>query len=148
MKRNQFTFISFTFLAGILLGATVIGLVAFTNPASSVPLPLGVNRISLQDATTLARTYTSTAPAFNEVVKGFVINKDQLSALNILANENQSLNSFRIYSGTEANGNMVGLILGVDAQGNDVTNGSIYMANGPASPCPPICDLNSPFNQR
>jgi hypothetical protein len=146
MKRNQFTLISFTFLAGILLGATTIGLVAFTNPSPPFPLSPGLNRISLQDATALTRTYSSTASKVNEVVKGFVINKDQLSALNLLASENQSLGSFRIYSGAEANGNMVGVILGVDAQGNDITNGSIYMANGAASPCPPICDLNSPFN--
>ncbi len=148
MRKNQFTLISFTFIAGLFLAATIIGLVAFTNPSPSTPSSTGVSKVTLQQATTLARSYTSTATTVNAVVKGFVLTRDQLSALNLLANENQALSLFRIYSGTDANGNRVGVVLGVDAQGSDITSGSIYMANGASSPCPPVCDANSPIDQR
>lgn len=142
MKKNQFAIISATFFSGIVLGASIFGLISFTNPTPPVSLMPGVSKVSLQEASSYIRAYTDHATPSNEVIKGFVINKEQLDALNQLANENRSLSLFRIYMGSDANGNRVGILLGIDGQGSDAS-GSIYMATGGASPCPPVCDGNS-----
>lgn len=143
MKRNQITLMTVTFISGLILGISVIGLFAFTN-ISQVPAPLaGVNKISEQDAKVLFRNYFTTATPMNVPVKGFAISKEQLSALNMLANENPGLTAFRIYLGKDNSAGNVGILVGVNGSGMDVTN-TIYRAvAGQSGPCPTICDAAS-----
>jgi hypothetical protein len=143
MKKNSFTLSAITFITGILLGASAIGFFSFTNPGNPGAGGTGVGKVNQQQAEQLLQAYAANAQPINSVIKGFVVNRDQLGALNLLAKENESLNAFRIYMGTDASGNRVGVILGVDNQGNDIMGGSIYVAAGGASPCPPVCDANS-----
>jgi hypothetical protein len=49
----------------------------------------------------------------------------------------------RIYNAVDANGNMTNVLVGVDANGNDLYNGKIY-DNG--WPCPTVCPVNNPLN--
>jgi len=143
MKRNQITLMAVTFISGIILGVSAIGLFSFTS-ATAVPAALpAVNKISVQDAKTLFRNYFTTAAPMNAAVKGFALNKEQLSALNLLSNENPRLTGFRIYLGKDNSNGNVGIIVGVNSSGLDETS-SIYQATaGQSGPCPTICDAAS-----
>lgn len=143
MKKNQFALLAATFISGIILGISALGLYSFTNVVPS-PLPLPSNsKISVQEANTLFKNYYNRTAPDNSVFKGFAINKDQLAAINVLLSENQSLSGFRVYMGYDNNVGNVDIIVGVNASGLDVT-GSIYRSAAAGSgPCPTICDGNS-----
>jgi len=138
MKKNQFTLAAATFVTGIILGATTIGLFSFTNTSVPAPTP-AANKISAAEAKTLFRNYYNSAAPTNGVVKGFALTREHLLALNSLASENPGLQAFRVYMGYDQQVGNVGIVVGVNNAGQDVT-GSIYKAPGGASPCPTICD--------
>lgn len=139
MKKNQFTFAAVTFITGIILGASAIAMFSFTSASIAPGLLPGVNKISVQEANALFRGYYNNAAPTNEVVRGFALTREHLSALNYLANENPELPAFRVYMGYDQNMGNVGIVVGVNSAGQDVA-GSIYKAPGGASPCPTICD--------
>lgn len=143
IMKNRFTVLALTFVSGIILGVAAIGLFSFTK-AGAVPAVLpGVNRISPQEASALFKGYYNTANPSNEVMRGFAINMEQLSALNTLAGENPGLSGFRIYMGYDGGQGSVGIVVGINASGQDET-GSIYKASaGGSGPCPTICDGSS-----
>ena len=145
MKKNQFPLLALTFLSGIILGVSALGLFAFTGAAPAPAPASGINKISVQQANALFKNYINSATASNAVFKAFTLNKDELSALNKLAGENPSLTGFRIYMGTDNTAGRVGIVVGVNSTGADVIN-SIYSSDAGASgPCPPICDSSSPI---
>jgi len=143
MRTNRFALATLTFIAGIFLGVSAIALYSFTNTTPSPsPLP-GVNKINIQEANTLFNRYFENASPNNEIIKGYTFNKEQISAINALLNENQGLAGFRIYMGYDNNNANVGIIVGVNGSGQDVTN-TIYRSAGQGSgPCPTICDGGS-----
>lgn len=143
MKKNQLSLMALTFIAGIVIGISAIGLYSFTNRSVPQPLAPGVDKIGIPEASSLFRTYFENTAPSNEVVRGFAINREQLSALNFLANENPALTGFRLYMGYDSNAGNVGIIVGLNGSGKDETN-SIYRTPGAASgPCPTICDGQS-----
>ena len=88
---------------------------------------------------------TGAAP-FNQVIKGFTVDKPQLDAMNSIAKENQDLTGFRIYFGKDNNGKKIGIVVGVDSSGKDALKNTIFSTDSPiSSPCPPICDVSSPI---
>jgi hypothetical protein len=139
MKKNQFTFAAVTFITGIILGASVIGLFSFSNRVSSPALLPGASKISESEANALFRNYYQNATPTNGILKGFTLTREHLSSLNSLASENPGLPAFRVYMGYDQNIGNIGIIVGVNNAGQDVT-GAIYKAPGGSSPCPPICD--------
>jgi hypothetical protein len=144
MKKNQFTLLAITFISGIFFGISALSLISFTNAGPS-PLPgTTVSKISVSDANTLFRAYYDKTAPINAVVKGFSITKEHLEALNNLSNENSALTGFRIYMGNDNNGN-VGIVVGVNSAGSDVTTSIYRVAAGSSGPCPTICDASSPI---
>jgi len=144
MKKNQFTLMAVTFISGIIIGVAAIGLYSFksTSDVPQVAMQIG-NKISATDAKTLIGNYLGQAVATNQVIKGFAVNKDQLAAMNQLAKENPALTGFRLYIGSDANSASVGIIVGINSSGQDVTS-SIYKSSFKSSgPCPTICDATS-----
>jgi hypothetical protein len=143
MKKNQFTIMTLTFISGIVLGVSAIGLFSFSNPVHPPALLPTVSKISISEANTLFKSYYQSATPTNSVFKGFALNREELSALNNLLTENSSLSGFRIYMGTDAASASVGIVVGVNSSGKDVTT-SIYQSVAVGSgPCPTICDVNS-----
>lgn len=141
MKKNQFTLMAVTFLSGVILGIAALGLYSFTATGPDPAFQLqNVTKISAKDAQTLIKNYAGSAVATNGVVKGFALNRDQLAGMNQLAKENPALTGFRVYLGFDDNSNTVGIIVGINSSGQDVTS-SIYrsVARG-SGPCPTICD--------
>ena len=147
MKKNRLTLTAVTFVSGIILGISVMALVSFTSANPSNPALPGVNKIGLAEAYALFHGYYDNASSTNQVVKGFSISKEQLSAINSLSNENPSLSAFRVYMGYDESAGNVGIVVGVNSTGQDVTN-SIYKASGGAALCPTICDVASGITRK
>jgi hypothetical protein len=145
MKKNQITLMALTFISGIVLGVSAIGLFSFTNAENPSAPAAVVTKINVTEANTLFKNYyQSTAPTTN-IFKGFALTKEELTALNSLLTENSSLVGFRIYMGKSVTLSTVGIVVGVNSAGKDVTT-SIYQSPAVGSgPCPTICDSSSPI---
>jgi hypothetical protein len=146
MKTNKFFFIALVFITGMVAGISTIGLMAFTS-APAAPAPGGaIVPISSAVANTYFKNYMSGATPFNQVIKGFMVDKAQLDAMNNLFKENPTLSGFRIYFGKDSDAKKVGIVIGVDASGKDMLKNTIFSTDSPiSSPCPPICDSSSPI---
>lgn len=146
MKNNKYIITAIGFLSGMVFGIATIGFFSFSNgPASPVPAG-GVVPITAAEARNYYSRYISEAGSFNQVLKGFTIDKAQLEAMNNIAKENPALTVFRIYMGKDNNSRKIGIVVGVDEKGLDAVKNTIYNTDSQnLSPCPPVCDLNSPI---
>ena len=144
MKTNKYIFSALGFLAGMLLGFSVFGLLSFSNGPGSAGSGPGIVPISAAEAQTFLHNYMSDATAINEVIKGFTIDKTQLEAMNAISKENPNLAGFRIYLGKDNTSRKIGIVVGIDNDGKDAVNGKVYNTDrGVLSPCPPVCDVSS-----
>ena len=108
----------------------------------------GVTPITPSEARNYFKNYLSVAQKSAEVIKGFTIDLSQLEAMNNLIKENPGLSGFRIYLGRDDTSKKVGIVLGVDKDGKDAVTSTIYNTDSlNLSPCPPICDVNSPISK-
>ena len=146
MKINKYFFTSIGFITGIVLGISIFGLLSFTSgPATPAP-GSGIIAITPAQANSFFKSYMSGAASFNNVIKGFTVDKAQLEAMNTISRENPNLTGFRIYFGRDNNARKVGIVVGVDNTGMDAVKNSIFDTDSPiSSPCPPICDVSSPI---
>ena len=144
MKTNKFFFTALVFLTGLVSGISIISLMSFT---STPAMPsAGLAPVTSAVAHSYFNNYLSGATSFNQVIKGFTIDKAQLNAMNSIATENPALSGFRIYMGKDNSSNKVGIVVGVDNAGNDAVGNTIYSTDTQSlSPCPPVCDVNSPI---
>ena len=94
--------------------------------------------ISLSDATTLTRNFRATAPS-NAVLCEFFGRDAVLGILN-----QTSAVGLRIYYGKKDDGTPVLVLVGVTAEGQDLTGGPLAEIG---YPCPPICPGGSVLNQ-
>ncbi len=146
MKKNQLRLMAVTFISGIIVGLSAIGLFAFTNAGTAPVSSPEMSKITVLEAQMLYKNYSDKAAPLNEVIKGFAVNKEQLSLLNSLAAENPNLTGYRIYIGRTATGS-AGIVVGVNSSGQDVTT-SIYRSSLLGSgPCPTLCDATSTITQ-
>jgi hypothetical protein len=133
----------------MVFGISVIGLLSFTS-APVAPSPVGgIGPITVEQANSYVKNYVSDATSINQVIKGFYVDKAQLEAMNNLASENPEFSGFRLYFGKDANGRKVGVVVGVDITGKDAFKNTIFGTDSPnSSPCPPVCDVNSPITTK
>jgi len=145
MNNKKILRIALPFLAGAIFGISLLGLLSFTgsSPAGS-PNP-AVTKISVAEAHTYFQNYYKVAPAYNAKMKGFLVDKADITTMNTIMGEVPTAAGFRVYFGTDAAGPIL-IICGVDSSGADMT-GSIYSATiNRAGPCPPLCDIKSPIS--
>jgi len=149
MKTNKYFFTAVGFLTGLTLGISILVFSAFTNgPGPSVP-GSGVSPVTATDANKFFKNYFAGAASFNQVIKGFTIDRTQLDAMNRIVQENANLAGFRIYFGTDNNARKVALVVGVDNNGIDAVNNTIYNTDSHlTNPCPPICDVSSTITKQ
>jgi hypothetical protein len=146
MKTNKYFFTALGFLTGLVLGISIIGSLAFTYGPGSSASGSSIVPITATDAHLYFGKYLSGAVSLNQVIKGFTIDKSQLEAMNSIAKENADLTGFRIYMGKDNTSRKIGIVVGVDAAGNDAVKNTIFSTDAPKlSPCPPICDISSPI---
>lgn len=115
----------------------------FISANKFTPAPGTQESISVTKANTYVKNYMRSASATNAIIKGTIIDMDQLEAIDIIRNENPSATSFRIYFAKDDAGADASVIVGIDDTGNDLTN-SIYSTSRKTSGlCPPVCDSNN-----
>ncbi len=89
------------------------------------------------------RNYYSTAPVTNAIVKGFSIDRSQYLAMGRLFAQNSGVAGFRVYFAKDNNGAPLGLVVGTDANGNDLTSIIFSTKAGQFESCPTVCDDRS-----
>jgi hypothetical protein len=143
MKHYKFLYPISGFFAGIFVSLVFIGLVSFSPPGSS---GTGIFPVSAETARSYISRYFSAAAPVNSVVRGFNIDRTQLDAMNAIIKENPALTGFRIYLGRNNNNVVQGIVVGVDGQGKDAVNNTIFGTDSKTvSPCPPACETSSPL---
>jgi len=147
MKANNIFFTTTGFFSGIVAGASMVALLSFTyDPGTPVVPGGGIVPITLTEAIGYFKNFQKDAAPLNQVVKGFTIDKTQLDAMNSLAKESTTLTGFRIYMGKDNNSRKIGIVVGIDNTGKDAVKNTIFNTDSQSlSPCPPICDVNSPI---
>jgi len=145
MIANKYIFPAISFGSGLTMGIILIGLMSFKPAPSSAggtqPAP-----VSVQEAHNYFNQYMAGATAYNQVMKGFTIDRAQLDAMNMISRENPELSGFRIYMGKDNTSAKLGIVVGIDNMGKDAVKNTIFStAAQNLSPCPPICDVSSPI---
>ena len=145
MKKKNFTQRSIPFLTGTIFGGLVLGFFLLIT-GSRPPEPQSpANAIDLATAKSYYQKYMS-APIQVGALKGIAVDLDQLSAMNSIRAQNTGVKGFRIYWGLDNASNKVGLAVGIDNLGHDVTT-NIIQTTRSYDPCPPICDAPSQIFQ-
>jgi hypothetical protein len=148
MKMNKFAFTALGFVSGIISGITIFALVAFTSSPPSAPTGGPITPISATTANQYFKNYNSTATSFNNVLKGFTLDKSNLDAMNNIFQQNSALAGFRIYFGKDNSSNNVAIVVGVTTSGTDAVTNLIYsFTSQNTNACPPVCDNNSPITK-
>jgi hypothetical protein len=98
--------------------------------------PAKDHRISLQAAAALTRRHRATPGAAKE--RAGMFPREAYDALL----KQEGCRGIRIYYGRSVEGEMSLVMVGVDADGNDMTSGEIMEES---YPCPPICGAASPL---
>ncbi|MGA2822607.1 MAG: hypothetical protein ABSE72_03680 [Bacteroidales bacterium] len=147
MKNKKILWTALPFLAGAIFGISLLGLLSFTGQPKSANADPVVTKISVTDAHTYFQNYYKNAIAYTSKMKGFIVDKEDLTAMNIIMGATPSAVGFRVYFGNDTSGAPLLIICGVDANGYDMT-GNVYSATtNRVGPCPPVCDLTSPISQ-
>jgi len=146
MKNKKILLTALPFLAGAIFGISLLGLLSFTSQPKSPGADPVITRISVTDAHTYFQNYYKTAASVTSRMKGFIVDKAELTAMNSILGLTPSAEGFRFYFGTDATGTGLLIICGVDSNGSDMT-GNIYSATTKnIGPCPPSCDNGSPIS--
>jgi len=134
------------FAAGLILGIIVTAMVAFTNnPAGPAS---GTTPVSLTTANTYIKNYMNGATVYNQVMKGYAIDRSQLDAMNSILSENAALTGFRMYKAKDNNGQKIIVVVGVTSTGKDAVGNTMYTTQSVINdPCPPVCDMSSTIIQ-
>ena len=108
--------------------------------------PEGVMPITIEDAKILFQNYQASAERPAVPVKGVLLDRAQLAAMNTLLKDNPTLSAFRVFFGKETSGDQVGIVVGVDENNADLISRGIYKTlSSKTGPCPPVCDKASPI---
>jgi len=145
MKNKKIFWTALPFLAGVIFGISLLGLLSFTGQSTS-PGPITViAKISSGDAFTYSQKYLKNAPPYTSIMKGFTVDLAELTIMNSILAADPSAAGFRFYFGTDASGTGILIICGVDANGGDMA-GTIFTApTHNVGPCPPVCDISKPI---
>ncbi|MCF8372589.1 MAG: hypothetical protein K9H64_13250 [Bacteroidales bacterium] len=130
-----------TFTLGAFFGISLIASYSFISNSPQQRTTDEIQTVDSNSAQSLTSKYQASASQFNDVLKGFTINLEQLDVMNRLNSENRNLSGFRIYLGENTSGGQVSVIYGVDQYGHDSQANSIYTTGlSQSGPCPPVCD--------
>ncbi len=134
------------FILGIFVGIGIFSTFAFVSDTDSTIANPPSQQISLQEAQSMTENYRSGATPMNDIFRAYAVNKDQLDAMNRLAGEDSKFIGFRLYTGVTSSGYPASIVVGIDQNGSDAINNSIYSTGlSSAGPCPLVCDSFSPL---
>lgn len=146
MKTKNYFFVALVFITGLVSGISIISMMAFTHGPGAIAPGNPITPVTSADARVFVTSYLASAVPFNQVIKGFTIDKSQLDAMNAISRENAALTGFRVYLGKDNSAKTVGIVVGIDDTGKDAIKNTIFSTESRSlSPCPPICDVSSPI---
>ena len=151
MEKKKIFWTASTFVGGIIAGICILGLISFTSrpPQPQVGADPVITKITTNEAQALYQAYIRTATTYSNKLKGFTIEKTQLSVMNTIMTATPAAAGFRIIYGINTSGTPVAIVCAVDASGADMT-ANIYSTTYTSTkvgPCPPVCDVNSPISK-
>ena len=144
MTKNKVKVPVITFLAGVLFGFSLLGFYAFTTEPAGFPQSGEGDLISAVEANKYFRKYYDNAKVFDQKLKGVSINRDQLEAMMKLYKDARGAEAFRVYRGVKNNAS-VGIVVGVDSRGTDMSKNIYVTSSSNSGGCPPVCDSDSPI---
>ena len=148
MKRRSYIWISVTFLLGAIFGISLISVLSFISPDNPPAPSQDITIIDTATANRYFNNYYQSAGSLPSPVKGFLLDRLQLEAMNNLMNYDRTLAGFRLIMGKDENGQKVGIVVGVNAGLSDAALGRVYKTTSANSgPCPFICDELSPITR-
>jgi hypothetical protein len=138
------------FLVGVIVGGLIIYLVCCNCNVcckQSCKNDGGKNgkgpvhaTISVDTAKAYFKCYMKHPRSIDTLV-AFSVSKEQLEVMALLSENDAAVKSFRIYMGVFGDPEPVNMVVGVDAEGDDITD-NIYKT-APSDPCPDLCDKES-----
>jgi hypothetical protein len=105
-------------------------------------------QISVDQAHKYYLNYYTHATTQQDILKGFTFDSgDYFQSVSALYAHNSAISGYRIYMGFDDSGKEVGILVGINSAGDDMTGGHdlILSVSGKMGPCPNICDNNSPI---
>lgn len=136
-----------SFAYGLVTASVISGILYFIfifSPSDSTGWP-----VTTDVANAYFKKYYDNTPAMDETLKGFRIENEQFDVmLTLSANDlHHQIVGYRFYPGVDTVGAPVGLIVGVDAAGKDITSSIYCTQRGRMGPCPDVCDNTSAITQ-
>src|SRR5512133_2467326 len=118
MRANKL-FPILTFLAGIVAGGLLLGMMSFMLPPP--PQPVEINPA---DARTFLKSYLDTTPVFNKKLSAWSIDMEVYNAMNQIYLNDHSITGFRIYKGLSGTENIA--IVAGTRDGEDIRSAKYY----------------------
>ena len=146
MKKKTIAMIGVPFILGAVFGFSIFATLSFVSPENpSSPAPV---EITATEANHYFYNYFNGADSIKDKFKGFLMDRSQLDAVNLLAKD-PALVGFRLYMGKSNTGEKIGIVVGISGTFSDATGGKIYKTDSKNSgPCPTQCDVSSPITRK
>jgi hypothetical protein len=143
MKNKNFKTVGLSFLLGTFAATAFFAMSGFTNGDSNKQA--SQTTVTATQANELFKAYYMEATPLSESLKGICVDMAQYNSMtSLLDGGAEQPTAFRIYFGKSAEGDKYGMVVGVNAEGKDMTDKSIYRsAQGSLGPCPNTCDATS-----
>ncbi len=110
--------------------------------------PAGNTRsVSQEEARSSILKYRQSAAAANSPVNAIRIEAGQLESMNNIAATNPNTKGYRLYYGEDEVGTEVSVVVGINDDGQDMTEDIYSTARTGTNLCPPVCDANSPITK-
>jgi|GEM_PF-1440215 len=119
-----------------------------TSLAPAAPAPAGTaTSVSQEDARTLISNYRKSAAAADSQVNGIRVEAGQLESMNNIAAANPNTRGYRMYYGQDGAGSDVSVVVGINDDGQDMTETIYSTGRTGTNLCPPVCDATSPLTK-
>lgn len=103
--------------------------------------------ISSETANVFFKNYYNSARSVNSVIKGFSIDMEQYNAMSQIIQQGRSVSGFKIYFGLDNSNSPLGLVVGVNGNGAEITTMIMSTSAGTLASCPIACDEASAITQ-
>ena len=104
-----------------------------------------MSTITPTTAQSYTQAYVNSAAPLNAIPEAIIVEADQLDALNKIARQYTNIKTYRVYFGKDEAGKAVSVIVGVNADGTDMSIPIYCTTRATDNLCPPMCDAASPI---
>ena len=105
-------------------------------------------RIDAVTANSYFKKYYRTATSVSAPLKGFSIDMAQFDAMGQIIQQAHGVRSFRVYFGHDENNSRLGMVVGVDQAGTELSSMILSTSAGTLESCPLVCDEASLITQQ